>query len=400
MAWIPISGTLPQYSTSANALADDYYLKFYQSGTTTPINMATDSTGGTTLAKCALSADGYPISNPLDDDTKFIPHIDQNYRIVLYANETDADNDTTANAAFNIDGMVPQIAPTADAEDITLRSVSIQTQDDYDRSPLFVDGTDFTAGAGPHTITTPAGWNPTNSDVRFYKVASNGVVTSLTPTGTTSSSFTIAETLLSTDTLFIGDDTFRNQFDGDLVARADILRASDNLSDLPSASTARTNLGIEPSAISGWNVSRFYYIKDVSNVFNNAFDATSITVNTWESVGPTGSGATNIWTNLDDLIGSGASYLDLRIKITGNNPAGSASGLANFRKTGDTTTTTSTCQRSFISVNVTGSGASNTIISGETSIRIPVDSLVRFDLHYPTQSGTPTIEIGIVGAGV
>ena len=165
MTWVPISGTLPQYSTESNSLADDYYLKFYATGTTTPIDMATDSTGGTLLAECKLSASGYPISNPLDESTRFIPHIDQNYRIVLYKTKADADADNTAAAAFNIDGMVPQIAPSADAADVILRDYSVQTQDDYDRSPLFVDGTDFTAGVGPHVITVPSGWNPTNADM-------------------------------------------------------------------------------------------------------------------------------------------------------------------------------------------------------------------------------------------
>ncbi len=209
MAWLPISGTLPQYSTANNGLAADYYIKFYASGTTTPINMATDSTGGTTLAKCALSADGYPISNPLDDSTRFIPHIDQDYRIVMYLNETDADNNTTANAAFNIDGMVLQVVPTGDAANITLRDVTIEEQDDFDRSPLFIDGTDFTAGAGPHVITVPTDWTPTNADMRFYRLDNSGIVTALTPSSTSSTTFTLAETLLSTDVIFIGDDEVR-----------------------------------------------------------------------------------------------------------------------------------------------------------------------------------------------
>lgn len=223
MSWLPISGTVPQYSTSANELADNYYLKFYASGTTTAINMATNSTGGTTLAKCALSAEGFPITNPLDDSTRFIPHIDQDYRIVLYSNETDADNNTTANAVFNIDGMVLQVTPTGDAANVTLRDTDIQTQDDYDRSPLFRDGEGFTAGAGPHVITVPSEWTPTNADMRFYKLDNSGIVTDLTPTSTSSTTFTLAETLLSTDVIFIGDDTFRDQFES-----RDVVKALDN----------------------------------------------------------------------------------------------------------------------------------------------------------------------------
>lgn len=257
MTWTPISGTVPQYSTSSNALADDYYLKFYASGTTTPINMATDSTGTAQLAECKLSSDGYPVTNPLDDATKFIPHIDKNYRIVLYKSKADADADNTSAAAFNIDGLAPIVAPSADASDIALRDTTVEAQDDYDRSPLLVDGEDFTAGAGPHTITVPSDWNPTRADMRFYRLDASGIVTPLTPTATSSTTFTLAETLLSTDVIFIGDDTFRKQFGGDpadIRERLDVktdaendtryLNESSNLSDLDSAATARANLSV------------------------------------------------------------------------------------------------------------------------------------------------------------
>lgn len=210
MSWLPISGTIPQYSTLSNALASDYYLKFYAAGTTTPINMATDSTGSTLLAKCALSSFGCPITNPLDIATRFIPHIDQNYRIVLFKNETDADANNTSEAAFNIDAMALQVSPSADATDITLRDTNVEVQDDFDRSPLFVDTDGFSAGAGPHVITVPVVWTPTNTDMRFYKVDASGIVTVLTPTSTSSTTFTLTETLLSTDTIFLGDDTFRS----------------------------------------------------------------------------------------------------------------------------------------------------------------------------------------------
>lgn len=210
-----ISGTVPQYSTEDNELASGYWLKFYDADTTTPRSMATDATAGTLLAKCKLNTRGMPITNENDDDTVFIPHMDANYRIVLYKTEADADANTTVNAEFNIPNIAPEIAPSADAADILLRTNSLEAWDDYDRSPLFVDGTDFTAGAGPHTITVPSGWDPTGT-MRFWRLdASTSLVEALTPTSTTSSSFTVAETLLSSDVLFIGDEAFRNIHDGD-----------------------------------------------------------------------------------------------------------------------------------------------------------------------------------------
>jgi len=209
MAWTPISGTVTQYSTDTNELASGYYIKLYDSGTTTPYSMATDSTGGTLLAKCKLSAEGYPLTNPLDDSTVFIPHINQDYRIVLYRNEADADANTTANAAWNVDGVAQDVAQLADISDISTKGTTLQVQDDYDRSPLYTSEASFTAGAGPHVITVTDDWTPSNADMRFYKLDISGIVVPLTPTVTTSTTFTLAETLLTTDSIFTGDDAFR-----------------------------------------------------------------------------------------------------------------------------------------------------------------------------------------------
>lgn len=103
MAWTPISNTVPQYSKNAGgAAASGYYLKFYADGTTTPILMATDNTGGATLAKCQLNTLGYPINGSSD---VFIPHIDQDYKLALYENEADADSNALINAAWVIDNI-------------------------------------------------------------------------------------------------------------------------------------------------------------------------------------------------------------------------------------------------------------------------------------------------------
>lgn len=102
MAYNPVSGAAIQYSKSNGQVADGYYLKFYVANTTTPLSMATDVTGDVLLAKCKLNDKGYPITNPLDNETVFIPYVNQSYRFVLYQNETDADNNDTASADANI----------------------------------------------------------------------------------------------------------------------------------------------------------------------------------------------------------------------------------------------------------------------------------------------------------
>jgi len=103
MSFSPIAGTALQYMQDSVS-ANDHYIKFYASGTTTPISMATDNTGGTLLAKAQFNSQGYAING---SNAEFIPHIDQKYKIVFYPNATDADNNTFANAVFNIDLQEP-----------------------------------------------------------------------------------------------------------------------------------------------------------------------------------------------------------------------------------------------------------------------------------------------------
>lgn len=131
MSYNPVSGIVPQYSTDANELALDYYLKFYKANTTTPLSMAVNSTGLPLLVKCKLNISGMPITNPLDNDSAFIPHVNQAYRLVIYRNATDADNNNTANALVNIPYIAPMlggdIIGTEDgqlplAEDVVLKA--------------------------------------------------------------------------------------------------------------------------------------------------------------------------------------------------------------------------------------------------------------------------------------
>jgi len=105
MSFNPVSRTVPQYSVDGDTIAAGFYLKGYITGTTTPLSMATDDTGGTLLAKCRLNTAGYPLSNEADDTTVFIPHFDAKYKLILYLNAADADANTTANAVWVVDAI-------------------------------------------------------------------------------------------------------------------------------------------------------------------------------------------------------------------------------------------------------------------------------------------------------
>ena len=119
MAFGAISGTNLQYHNLGNTFGVDYYLKLYAAGTSTPINMATDSTGSTLLAKAKYGSDG---NLQTDGGSIFSPHIDQSYKFVIYASSADADANTPAvvsidnlsvtavDAAVNITNSVQSFA--------------------------------------------------------------------------------------------------------------------------------------------------------------------------------------------------------------------------------------------------------------------------------------------------
>jgi len=90
MAFAPIALTIPQYEDYPT-----YWLKAYEEGTTTPLVMATDATGGTTVAKFELDAQGFPVTA---GDARLIPFIDGDYDLWLFPTEAEADANDTSGA--------------------------------------------------------------------------------------------------------------------------------------------------------------------------------------------------------------------------------------------------------------------------------------------------------------
>lgn len=115
MAYSPISSVPIQYSKADGTPANGYYIKFYLANSSTPISMQTDSGGATSLAKCKLNESGYPISNPNDENTVFIPHLSTTYtayRFVLYASAADADANNVTAGLPNIQSVEINAATT------------------------------------------------------------------------------------------------------------------------------------------------------------------------------------------------------------------------------------------------------------------------------------------------
>lgn len=113
MARRPLAGLLPQYAKNAGgAAAANYWLKLYQPNSTNAnIVMYTLQEGGATLEKCKLNSRGETISNVNDDDSTFIPYVENDYDAYLFFTESDADANNTNNAVFlgqNIQGELVQ----------------------------------------------------------------------------------------------------------------------------------------------------------------------------------------------------------------------------------------------------------------------------------------------------
>lgn len=101
MAWSPISLAVPQYVDSNGTPYSGAVLKAYAAGTSTPISMATDSTGGTTVGSVALNASGYPAVS----GNVIIPHVSANYKLALYP--TQAAADANSGALWSVDNLAP-----------------------------------------------------------------------------------------------------------------------------------------------------------------------------------------------------------------------------------------------------------------------------------------------------
>lgn len=174
MPWLPITRTPIQYEKTDGNPANGYYLKFYLGGTTTPTVIATDSTGATQIAKCKLNEMGFPISNPSDETSIFIPHVNSSFssfRYVIYLSAADADANNFASAIVNL----PAVSQTVDIQSYLTRTV--KTIDTY----ADISGALSSLEIGQQFIL--AGHTVQNVGGGIFNVVSAGSLTS--DTGTT-----------------------------------------------------------------------------------------------------------------------------------------------------------------------------------------------------------------------
>lgn len=84
-----------------------YFFKFYLQGTTTPLAMATDSTGDTTLAKAEISSGGTVPQGFIKTagGNIFIPYVDSSYDAFVFPTAAEADANDFSNAVQLADNM-------------------------------------------------------------------------------------------------------------------------------------------------------------------------------------------------------------------------------------------------------------------------------------------------------
>lgn len=143
-------------------------------------------------------------------------------------------------------------------------------------------------------------------------------------------------------------------------------------------------LDISANAISGYTQGSVHYIRDTKP--SAAFDIATNVTSTGETVGPTGSGATNIWAAMNDLP-SGAVAVMIRIwgKITAT-----ASGY-NFISVHAAEDNTAGLDQDRILYFGGTADVSGEIFIGCTEITIPVDANKTFWIEYETDASPPTV---------
>lgn len=153
-----------------------FFLKCFEQGTTTPISMATDSTGGTLLAKAEVSSGGtVPIGFfQTAGSVIFNPHLEEAYDAWLFPTEAEADANNTDNAIQIADNLT---TPNTAVGDLQVEIDAVEAEIDsfrIDTFALAVAGTwtgfdDLeTISFADNTTNTPSG------GAKFYRTGGTG----------------------------------------------------------------------------------------------------------------------------------------------------------------------------------------------------------------------------------
>lgn len=190
----------------------------------------------------------------------------------------------------------------------------------------------------------------------------------------------------ATNTTITSPAAGRAQIEGREVvtAAADATELTSNIAELNKNDDSA-------AAISGYVSGMRTYIKSSGTRTDFDVDA-NIAASTYESIGPTGSGATNIWSDMDDIPdGASAVIISCLATVTANGTTGTTATI-NVRQTGETMAHTA-LSRYFEASN---SGDLNTATAA--IVFVPIDSSKRFDLRWASSGASANdFSIGFVG---
>lgn len=133
-----------------------------------------------------------------------------------------------------------------------------------------------------------------------------------------------------------------------------------------------------------------------SNVSDNAITISSVvTVGTWEGVGPTDSGADNIWTALD-AIPLSADWVELKIRTSAS---GTATTVATslYARSGDGAQSTG-LDNIISNVHMKDGDADTKLASNYTTVKVPVNAANVFDAHW-VETGSGIVQAWVAGYG-
>lgn len=116
----------------------NYWLKFYEQGTTTPLVMATNKSGSPTVAKAEISAGTTPPLGLIKTagNVTFIPYVTEAYDAYIFPTEAEADANDTSNAI--------QLAD--DVDFLQELESNLNFQRSFDTVALMVAATDLNIG--------------------------------------------------------------------------------------------------------------------------------------------------------------------------------------------------------------------------------------------------------------
>lgn len=151
------------------------------------------------------------------------------------------------------------------------------------------------------------------------------------------------------------------------------------------------------SEITGYVKGVTEYLEADTGADLTGFDVDSVIGAAWESVGPTGSGATNIWADMD-IIPPGAKWVEFKIRNLADNTGGpNTYQYLHGRVTGSSAIVANATMISFNSLDTSGSSGTT---GNMTIAKLPLDSSLRFDLYRNSSGTTLDCVIYLMGWGI